>query len=111
VTHEPENTPQDDWEVEDVEIDRPVSVVVSVRLPGELGDRLAVEASTRGIGVSALVREAVAQYLESAEAVRTSYDWSVSSSDVSVFFYAGRSIQGRTAGSARTLDEALLSRP
>jgi hypothetical protein len=110
MTDEPTNyTGDEEWETETAEVDRPVSVVVSVRLPSELGHRLAREASARGVGVSAIVREAVAEYVDSAGSVRTSYDWSVSSPDVSVTFFAGRGIQGRTAGQAKRLDEALLS--
>jgi hypothetical protein len=109
MTHETENTNPDEWGKEEVHVERPVSAVVSVRLPADLADRLAQEAASRRIGLSALVRDAVYEYVASLDSVRSSYDWSVSSPDVSVSFYAGRGVQGRTAGSARTLDEVLLS--
>jgi hypothetical protein len=110
MSDESEKTDTEEWESEDVEVERPVTAVVSVRLPNDLAHRIALEASNQGLAVSALVREAVTAYLESVEAGRANYDWTVSSPDVSVAFYAGRAGQGRTAGSARTLEEALLSR-
>ena len=108
MTHEPEHVDAEEWESEEVQVERPVTAVVSVRFPNDVATRLAAEASRRGLAVSALVREAVTEYLDCLEAGRTSYDWTVSSPHVAVSFYAGRAVQGRTGGSARTLEEALL---
>lgn len=99
----------EEWEIEEVELAKPVSAVVSVRFPNDVAAHLTDEATRRGVPVSAFVRQAVTEYLASVDAIRSNYDWTVTSPDVTVSFYGGRSIFGRTGGNAQTLEDALAS--
>lgn len=96
-----------EWENEPVEVARPLGAVVSVRFPQDIAERVFEEAQRQGVATSAFVRQAVESYLTSMEEARTSFDMSVSSRDVNVSFYAGRSGSSRSAGHARNLDEAM----
>lgn len=82
------------WEVEEVEVERPVAVVVSARLPQELAERVFAEAQRRGTPVSAVVREALEALLEGGTSA-SALDL-VISSDAPVAFFNGRSTTGRT---------------
>lgn len=86
---------EQNWEQEDVEIDRPVGVVVSARLSQELADRVFGEAQRRGVPISAIVREALELLLDSEHSL-SSLDLVISSADASVAFFTGRGGQGRT---------------
>jgi predicted DNA-binding protein len=98
----------DDWVVEDVVVDRPVSAVVSVRLPQAVAQRVSEEAERRGLPMSSFVRMAVEEYLDSCENARIQ-DWTFSSNDVSVFFYGGRSANLRTVGDVRDIHDFVVT--
>jgi ribbon-helix-helix CopG family protein len=83
------------WEQEEVEVERPVGVVVSARLSQELADRVFAEAQRRGVPTSAVVREALELLLEDGT-IGSSLDLVISSADAPVAFFTGRSGVGRT---------------
>jgi hypothetical protein len=85
----PEN--EHEWEKEEVEVERPISPVVSARLTIDLADRLFELASRKGVPMSALVREALEDYLSGAGYTPANFDITVSSPDVPVTLYTGRS--------------------
>jgi hypothetical protein len=84
------------WEIEEVEISKPVGTVISVRFPSETAERVFAEAERRSIPVSVVVREAVEDYLAGAVATPAFFDITVSS-DAPVTLVSGRSAHGRTA--------------
>jgi hypothetical protein len=100
---------EDEWEDEEAAVERPVSAVVSVRFPSDVAQRVFAEAEARGVPTSVLIRTAVEEYLDSSVPAGASYDWTFSSNDVAVVFYAGRSSQGRTAGSAHPIEDVLVT--
>ncbi len=100
---------QDEWEDEKATVERPVSAVVSVRFPSDVAQRVFAEAEARGVPTSVFIRTAVEEYLDSCVPAGTGYDWTFSSNDVAVAFYAGRSLQGRSAGSAHPIEDVLVS--
>jgi hypothetical protein len=85
------------WEIEEVEVERPVAVVVSARLPQELADRVFAEAQRRGTPISGIVREALEGLLEGGSSA-SAFDLVISSADAPVAFVTGRSTSGRTGG-------------
>jgi hypothetical protein len=99
---------EDEWEDEEATVERPVSAVVSVRFPSDVAQRVFAEAEARGVPTSAFIRAAVEEYLDAHVTSGAAYDWSFSSNDVAVAFYAGRSLQGRTAGSAHPIEDVLV---
>ncbi len=96
-----------DWETIDVDVERPVRVVISARFPKELADEVFREARQRGLTTSVFVRQALEAYLE-AGAGATS-DVSISSHDTSVTWYAGRSHQGRTASAPARVESRVAT--
>jgi hypothetical protein len=94
----------DEWEKEDVEVTKPVGTVVSVRLSEELAETLFGEAQRRGLPTSAVVRAAIDEYLSRAGTTAASLDVTISSANVPVAFYAGRSSLGRTASSPSSIE-------
>jgi plasmid stability protein len=92
----------EEWETEDVQLAKPVGVVVSVRVPQDLAEQLYEEAARQGIKASALVREALQQYL-TAEVRPATVDLTISSADGPVTFYTGRSSQGKTMPARSTV--------
>lgn len=111
---DPRHEDQDAWETEDVELAKPVATVVSVRLHPALADRVFEEAQRRGVPTSAVVREAIEDHLEHPRGTAATLDISVSSADVPVAFYTGRSTLGRTGGGPATIslddDQLVLGR-
>lgn len=103
-----DNHQNQEWENEEAAVERPLSAVISVRFPTEFAQRVFAEAEARGVPTSTFIRSAVEQYLDTSIAGAT-HDWTISSNDVSVAFYSGRSTQGRTAGQAHALDDVLVS--
>jgi hypothetical protein len=95
---------EQDWEEEDVEVSRPVGTVVSVRLRPDVAEALLERARQRGTKVSTIVREAVETFLSGDGAVPASLDITVSSVDVPVSLYSGRSVYGHTVGGPSTLE-------
>jgi hypothetical protein len=89
------NDNDQNWEAEEVEVERPVAVVVSARLPQELAERVFAEAQRRGTPVSAVVREALEALLEGGTTA-SGLDLVISSGDAPVAFFSGRSTTGRT---------------
>lgn len=86
-----------DWETEEVETPKNVGVVISVRFPRELAERVADLAESRGDPVSAVVREAVEEYLGASGAVPATTDITISG-EGSVTLITGHSSWGRTLG-------------
>jgi hypothetical protein len=95
----------DNWEHEDVETTKPVGIVISVRFPQEIAERIYTEAKRRAVPTSALIRAAVEAWLETPIASSTAGDVSLSSPDgVPVSFTQGRSTIGQTAGAEATAE-------
>ncbi len=93
------------WETEEVEVEKPVSPVVSTRLTGELAGQLFDLARQRSVPVSALVREALEDYLAGVAYAPATLDITVSSAEGAVTLYSGgRSALGRTATNPATLE-------
>jgi predicted transcriptional regulator len=91
------------WETEDVEVTKPVGIVVSVRFPQEIAARIYTEAKRRGVSTSTIIRDAVETWLDAPVASSAAGDVSLSSANGSpVSFTQGRSTSGRTAGSDAT---------
>lgn len=90
------NDESQDWEVEEVEVAKPVGVVISVRLPSDMADRVIDLARRRGVPTSAVVREALGAYLDNGAWSHSSYDLTISSSDVPVTLYTGPATRGQT---------------
>lgn len=88
----------DEWEVEEVEVTRPVGTIISVRFPGDLAERVLAAADHSGLATSAFIRHAVESFLDAQESVRMNLDWSASSAAGPVTLYSGRSGLGRSAG-------------
>ena len=93
----------EEWETEDVEIAKPVDVVISTRFAQELAERIYTAAQNRGVKTSALIREAVEAYLDGQAGTPATVDLTFSSADAPVTFYTGRSSQGRTEAPEGTL--------
>ena len=94
----------DEWETEEVDVARPVGVVISTRFPSEVAEWLHAEAARRGVKTSAVVREAVEAYIEGGSGGGSaSLDLTISSADAPVTLYTGRSTQGRTLSSPSEL--------
>jgi hypothetical protein len=85
----------EEWEQEEAEVSKPVAIVVSVRVPQDLAERLYAEAARRGVRASELTREALQRYL-SGDLRPAIVDVTISSADGPVTLYTGRSTQGRT---------------
>jgi hypothetical protein len=87
----------EEWETEEVELEKPVSPVVSTRLSQELAERLFEMARRRRVPTSALVREALEDYLSGGAYAPATLDVTISSPDTAVTLYTGgRSGLGRT---------------
>jgi hypothetical protein len=95
---------EQDWEDEDVEVSRPVGAVVSVRLRPEIAEALFEEAQRRNTKISAVVREAVEMFLSGEHGTPATFDITVSSADVPVSLYSGRSVYGQTVGAPSTFE-------
>ncbi|SRR6266568_6056743 len=95
------------WETVQADVEKPVGVVISARLPRHVADEIFREARRQGVTTSLYVREALEAFLEGGA---TPTDISISSPDTSVTWYAGRSRQSRTAASVRAdLEEPQLA--
>jgi hypothetical protein len=109
-----ESHDEEAWETEEVELAKPVGAVVSVRLHPALADRVFEEARRRDVPTSAVLREAIEEYLANPRGTAATLDISVSSADVPVAFYTGRSTLGRTASGPATIqlddDQLVLGR-
>jgi hypothetical protein len=90
---------RDDWEPEEVEVSKPVGVVISVRLTSETAERVFELARRQGVPTSAVMREAVERYLSDPVAGVAGSDISFSASNgVQVSLVTGRSRHSRTVG-------------
>lgn len=93
----------EEWETEKVEVARPVGVVVSVRFPQELANRIFAEARRRGVKTSVVVREAVERAIDHTPGPSSDVQLSTVS-EVSVAFFGGRSKIGRTTTAPSQFD-------
>ena len=95
----------DEWETEEVDVVKPVGVVVSVRLDQALADELFQETERRGLSTSAFVREAITAYLEQRHESAGATEISVSSSNgAPVRLTTGGGGQARTVGADSTTE-------
>jgi predicted DNA-binding protein len=90
------NEQNEEWETVAVEVERPVSAVVSVRLSTSLAEQVSDLARAQGLGVSALVREALENYIAGVEHTPASFDVTISSADGPVALFQGKSSLSRT---------------
>lgn len=88
---------EEEWETEEAEASKTVGTVISVRFPRELAEQIFDLAERRGTPVSAVVREAVEEYLAAPGAVPATTDITVSG-EGSVTLVTGHSAWGRTIG-------------
>ena len=88
---------EQEWETEEVEPPKNVGVVISVRFPRELAERIYDIAERRGHPVSAVVREAVEEYLSTSGGVPATTDIRIFG-EGAVTLIAGHSSRGRTLG-------------
>jgi len=91
------NNEEHEWETEEVEMAKTVGTVISVRFPRELAERVFDLAERRGTPVSAVVRQAVEEYMSADGAVPATMDITISS-EGTVTLISGRSSWGRTVG-------------
>lgn len=89
---------EDEWEETEVEVGRPVAMVVSTRLPRPLAERLAAAAARRGLSVAAYVREVIEDHLDGV-ATGAGELSAYSRQPLTVFFTGGTAI-GRSSGDA-----------
>jgi ribbon-helix-helix CopG family protein len=107
---------EDDWETEESEAVKPVGVVVSARLPADLAERVFEVAQRRGVPTSAILREAIEDLLAQPRAAASTVDITISSANVPVSLYTGRSTLGRTGSGPSSIeldahgDQLVLSR-
>jgi Ribbon-helix-helix protein, copG family len=100
------------WEPEEVEVTKPVGVVISVRFPQNLAEKIYAEAKRRAVPTSAVIRAAVEAWLN-APVAATTHDVSISSSGGPVAYTEGMRSTG-TAGKEPKyleLDGELISTP
>jgi len=100
----------DQWVTEETEVSKPVGTVVSVRLQPEMAEALFAEAKRLDAPVSAIVRNAVEEYLSNEGVKPATFDVTISSLAGPVVLYTGRSGHGRTASTPATVD-LMPSRP
>ena len=101
------NSGDEKWAVEDVEVAKPVAVVLSVRVPKDLAEQFYTEAERRGVRASSLLREAIEMYLDQGAVRAATIDLTISSADAPITLYTGgRSSQGRTSSAPSSFEAA-----
>lgn len=98
------DTHEREWETEESEAVKPVAVVVSARLPAEIAEQVFEVAQRRGVPTSTILREAIEDYLGQPRAAASTVDITISSADVPVSLYAGRSTLSRTGSGPSSID-------